>query len=99
MGDQLALFGASPARCTLHGPGNVCEACPERFATDHTGFVHRDDCRGRIPLRKCHRCGELTTPGNWNHADWFHCLRCVPLGQLSELGRLSSPSKKISCSA
>jgi hypothetical protein len=79
------------ARCPHHGPEYVCER--EGLGTDYSGFVHRSECKGRIPLRRCKRCNSWTTPGQWNHADWFHCLRCVPLGQLSELGRLSSPSK------
>jgi hypothetical protein len=86
---QLDLFGApAPARapsCPHHGPEYVCEF--EGLDTDHSGFVHRSLCSGRIALRQCARCKHWKTPGTWNHADWYHCLDCVPLGQLSDMGR------------
>ena len=73
------------AQCPHHGPEHVCEF--EGLDTDHSGFVHRSLCKGRIPLRMCHMCGELVSPGRWNHADWNHCLTCQPLGTLSDESR------------
>lgn len=88
MADQLGLFDAPPAAgCEHHGPGNVCEFCPERFDADHSGFVHMSVCKGRHPLRMCARCLNMVTPGRWNHADWWHCIDCQPLGTMSEKGR------------
>lgn len=78
---QLGLFGAEPAPvCDNHGPGFVCEECPDGYHTGWTGFVHPLECKGRLPLRRCNDCKQLVTPGAWNHADWFRCLQCAPLG-------------------
>lgn len=76
-----------PCECdTLIKPGCahtrafICPACADSGDTDGCGFLHRQVCKGRIPLRACRGCGKLRTHGTWNHADWFHCLECVPLG-------------------
>ncbi len=67
--------------CMLgHDPAYICPACADCGDTDGCGFLHRQVCKGRIPLRACRGCGKLKTHGTWNHADWFHCLECVPLG-------------------
>lgn len=79
----------APSPCEHHGPEHVCEF--DGLDTDASGFVHRQECRGRIALRLCERCLNWTTPGRWNHADWFHCLDCVPLGRMSDKGARSSP--------
>jgi hypothetical protein len=80
-----------PPVCHEHGPSNVCDGCPG-YGTDASGFVHRSECHGRIPLRKCRRCKRLTTPGSWNHADWYHCISCQPLGTMSDMGSARSPT-------
>jgi hypothetical protein len=91
---QLGLFGAAPQAkqrerpelaeveaCMLgHDPAYICPACAACGDTDSCGFLHRQVCQGRIPLRACRGCGKLKTHGTWNHADYFHCLECVPLG-------------------
>ncbi len=83
---QLGLFELTPVEeyaeaCLLgHGPSFICPACAESGDTDGCGFLHRQVCKGRIPLRACRGCGALKTHGGWNHADYFHCLECVPLG-------------------
>jgi hypothetical protein len=73
-----------------HGPQYICPACGSG-GTDACGFLHRQVCGGRIPLRACRGCGKLATHGAWNHADYWHCLACVPLGFMSERGAASSP--------
>ncbi len=97
---QLGLFGAEPARgnsavtapepepCLLgHSAAYICPACAESGDTDGCGFLHRQVCKGRIPLRACRGCGKLATHGGWNHADYFHCLACVPLGSKKDQRR------------
>lgn len=80
---QLDLFAAPPApACPHHGPEYVCEL--EGLETSGTGFVHPSLCKGRIPLRMCHQCGELKSPGHCNHKDYWCCLACVPLGTVSD---------------
>lgn len=91
MGNQLDLFGAPPAakgpeQCVHHGPREICTLCPERPGTGASGFPHAQDARGRTPLRQCHHCRRFVTMGNWNLADWYHCLACVPLGEMSSHG-------------
>lgn len=90
---QLDLFAAPPAplSCPLHDDHHVCGSCPQLYDEDHSGFVHRLDCAGRIPLRPCQHCGELRSPGRWNHRDWYHCVECVPLGWMSDMGAARSP--------
>jgi hypothetical protein len=79
---QLDLFGAPAApACPHHDAHHVCEF--EGLDTDGSGFVHRAECKGRIPLRMCHGCGEMVSPGRWNHRDFWQCLKCVPLGTVS----------------
>ncbi len=78
---QLGLFGEAPPKptCALHGPAYICTACGSG-GTDGLGFLHRQVCGGRIPLRRCRGCQQLRTAGGWNHKDYFHCLGCIPLG-------------------
>jgi hypothetical protein len=96
---QLGLFGDPPARantavtappaevCAHHGPEFVCSMCPAGYATDSTGFVHTSLLKGRVALRVCQRCVKLRSAGRWNHADWWHCADCQPLGTISEESR------------
>lgn len=77
---RSAALPALAYTCPLHDAAHVCEDCPEPLDTDASGFVHRGDCRGRIALRTCERCGELRSPGRWNHGRGDVCLECVPLG-------------------
>lgn len=76
MGGQLDLF---PESCPHHGPGNVCNLCPEHHDTDGYGFPHRQVCAGRVPLKQCKRCGMLVGRENWRVAEWC-CKQCVGLG-------------------
>lgn len=79
---RAELAAVEPEPCfTGHAAAFICPACAECGDTDGCGFLHRQVCGGRIPLRACKGCGKLKTHGTWNHADWFHCLECVPLGQ------------------
>lgn len=83
---QLGLFGEAPAKelaelCPeKHPRAYICRACSSSGDTDHSGFLHRQVCKGRIPLRRCRGCQQLRTPGTWNHKDYFHCTTCIPLG-------------------
>lgn len=83
MADQLDLFAApapsGPPQCPHHGPAYICPSCAECGDTDGCGFLHRQVCGGRIPLRACRQCGQLRSHGRWNHADWWRCIDCVPL--------------------
>jgi hypothetical protein len=93
--EQLGLFGSPPARantavtappaevCPHHGPEFMCSVCPGKLATDSTGFVHPSLLRGRLAMRVCNGCGRLRTVGQWNLADWWSCLECVPRGAIS----------------
>jgi hypothetical protein len=81
---QLSLFAPEPEpaveECMLgHGPEYICRACGSG-GTDGCGFLHRQVCGGRIPLRACRGCGKLKTHGGWSHATYFFCLECKPLG-------------------
>lgn len=84
MADQLDMFAAPappPAPvCPHHDAHHICAECSPTGDTDHTGFCHRGDCKGRLPLRRCKGCGKLKTPGHWNHASYWWCSACVPLG-------------------
>ena len=67
--------------CLLgHSSAYICPACAECGDTDGCGFLHRQVCGGRIPLRACRGCGKLRTHGGWNHASYFYCVDCRPLG-------------------
>jgi hypothetical protein len=83
----------APPPCPHHGPEHVCER--EGLDTDHSGFVHRSLCKGRIPLRWCAQCGKPTTPGRWNHADWSRCIECAPLGTVSGRQLLMEQSRSL----
>lgn len=87
------LAGEPIVACPHHGPEHVCER--EGLDTDHSGFVHRSLCRGRIPLRWCAQCGKPTTPGRWNHADWSRCIDCAPLGVVSGRQLLMEQSRAL----
>jgi hypothetical protein len=67
-----------------HGPEFVCSLCPEPLATDATGFVHPSLLRRRVALRVCVACCKLRSAGRWNHADWWRCTDCQPLGTISD---------------
>lgn len=64
--------------CPHHGDDSVCDRCPERYATDALGFVHRQLLAGRTALRQCHGCAVLKAAINWSAVDWFRCAECAP---------------------
>jgi hypothetical protein len=91
--EQFDLFGAPPApSCPHHDAHHVCEF--EGLDTSGTGFVHPQLCKGRIPLRRCHGCGELRSPGRWNHRDYWRCIECQPLGTMGECPPLANALSK-----
>jgi hypothetical protein len=77
-GRSTALPALAP--CPHHGPEFICPSCADCGDTDGCGFLHRQVCGGRIPLRACRQCGQLRTHGRWSHATWWFCLDCRPLG-------------------
>jgi hypothetical protein len=64
--------------CPLHDAAHVCDKCPERYDTNGQGFVHRQECKGRVALRGCHCCGALKPQPDWSTVDWFFCADCAP---------------------
>jgi len=67
--------------CMLgHSAAYICPACADCGDTDGCGFLHRQVCKGRIPLRACRQCGKLKTHGGWSHSTYWFCLECKPLG-------------------
>ena len=75
--EALEAKDIGPAVCTDHGPEFVCE--DEGYSTDGRGFVHKTHLAGRVPLRRCARCGELKSLGEWAENYFSTCKPCQKL--------------------
>jgi hypothetical protein len=78
--ERVVRADLAAVSCAHHPPAYICRACSSSGDTDATGFLHRQVCEKRIPLRRCRGCQQLRSPGRWNHKDYFHCTDCIPLG-------------------